>query len=59
MKINYDKIADVLYLVVKKGIIKKTIKMSDLLLVDADKKGNIVGIEILNASTQFASKNKR
>ena len=58
MKANYDKIADALYLKVKKGIVKKTIKMNDLLLVDADKKGNIVGIEILNVSSQFSSRNK-
>ncbi len=58
MKANYDKISDALYLSVKKGIVKKTIKMNDCLIVDADKKGNIVGIEILNASSQFSSKDK-
>ncbi len=59
MRANYDKIADALYLKVKKGVIKNTIKLKDLLLVDADKKGNIIGIEILNASSQFSAKNKK
>ena len=59
MKANYDKIADALYLRIKKGVVKHTIRMKDMLLVDADKKGNIIGIEILNASSQFSSKNKK
>jgi uncharacterized protein YuzE len=52
MKINYDKISDAIYLFLKKGKIKKTIKMEDRLIVDIDSKGNILGIEMLNASTQ-------
>ena len=58
MKVNYDKISDALYLHLKKGVVKETLKMSDILFVDSDKKGNILGIEILNASSQFKSKNK-
>jgi uncharacterized protein YuzE len=52
MKINYDKISDAIYFFLKKGKVKKTVKMDDRLIVDIDSKGNILGIEMLNASTQ-------
>lgn len=52
MKIQYDKIADAMYvcLGVKKKVVK-TIEVNDRLLVDMDKSGHIVGIEILDASS--------
>ena len=50
MKIEYDKEADALYLELSKNKIYNTREESDNFLVDVDKKGNIVGIEILNAS---------
>ncbi len=56
MKITHDKAADALYVTFKKGVVSHTVKLDDRLLVDTDKKGNIVGIEILNASTQIANK---
>jgi len=56
MKINYDKIADAMYIRLKKGDVKKTIKMKDRLLVDVDKNGNVLGMELLNASTQIPKK---
>ncbi|MFA6834393.1 MAG: DUF2283 domain-containing protein [Bacteroidaceae bacterium] len=52
MKVNYDKISDAIYFFLKKGKVKKTIKMDDRLIVDIDSKGNILGIEMLNASIQ-------
>lgn len=53
MKIQYDKIADAMYVYLgfKKKIVK-TIEINDSLLVDVDKKGEVVGIEILNISTR-------
>ena len=53
MKIQYDKIADAVYIYMKKGKIFKTIKMKDRLIVDTDKEGKILGLEILEASTQI------
>lgn len=50
MKIEYDKEADALYLELSKNKIYKTREESDNFLVDVDKKGNVVEIEILNAS---------
>lgn len=52
MKIQYDKIADAIYIYLKEGKIFKTIKMKDRLIVDTDKEGKIIGLEILGASSQ-------
>ncbi|PIP30168.1 hypothetical protein COX26_00125 [Candidatus Jorgensenbacteria bacterium CG23_combo_of_CG06-09_8_20_14_all_54_14] len=47
MRIEYDKEAQASYIYVRKGKPAKTIKLMDSLLVDLDKKNNLVGIEIL------------
>ena len=52
MKIQYDKLADAIYIYFKNGKISKTIKLKDQLLVDVDNRGKIVGLEILDASSQ-------
>lgn len=57
MIIEYDKIADAIYISLKKSKVDKTIKMKDRLLVDVDKKGNTIGIEILDVSHQLPKKN--
>ncbi len=56
MKINYDKIADAIYIEIKKGKIAKTKEVSDLVVHDLDEKGRILGIEILHASSLVSSK---
>ena len=56
MKINYDKIADAMYIYFNKAKVFKTVKMTDRLLVDLDKEGKILGIEILDASSQIKLK---
>ncbi len=56
MKIEYDKIADAMYIYLKKAKVFKTIKMQDRLIVDLDKKGNVIGIEVLEASSQMPKK---
>lgn len=52
MDIKYDKVADAVYVNVSKSKVAKTMEMSDRLNVDVDVAGNIVGIEILDASNQ-------
>jgi uncharacterized protein YuzE len=52
MDIQYDTIADAVYVSVGKGEIARTVKNSERFLVDVDKSGNVVGIEILDASSQ-------
>jgi uncharacterized protein YuzE len=56
MKITHDKNADALYITFRKGVITHTSKLRNHVIVDTDKNGNIIGIEILRASTQIANK---
>lgn len=48
MKISIDSKAGAAYIYLKKGSVHKTLEISSDLLVDLDKKGNALGIEILN-----------
>lgn len=56
MKITYDKIADAVYIYFKKAKIFKTVKMNGGVLVDTDKNGKTIGIEILDASSKISKK---
>ena len=56
MKVTYDKIADAMYIYFRKGKVAKTIKVKRGLLVDVDKKGGVLGIEILDVSRQIPKK---
>jgi len=56
MKISYDKIADAMYIYLRKGKAAKTIKVKPNLLIDVDKKGGVLGIEILDVSRQIPKK---
>lgn len=49
MKINYDPKSDSLFLELAKGVYERSKKISEDILVDYDKKGKILGIEILTA----------
>jgi uncharacterized protein YuzE len=59
MKITYDKIADAMYLYFHKSKVTKTIELSDRLIVDVDKLGRIIGLEVLDASKQFSANNSK
>ncbi|KKR79631.1 MAG: hypothetical protein UU24_C0005G0049 [Candidatus Nomurabacteria bacterium GW2011_GWA2_40_9] len=56
MKSTYDKIADALYITFQKGKVFNTLKLSDRMMVDLDKRGNTIGIEILDAKNQLSIK---
>ena len=56
MKILYDKGADALYLRLKTGRVSKTVKMKDRVIVDVDKAGGVLGVEILGVSKQISKK---
>lgn len=58
MKINYDKVADAVYFSVGAGKVASTREMDDRLVVDLDKAGNIVGFELLEASSQLDKRGK-
>ncbi|PIP31703.1 DUF2283 domain-containing protein [bacterium (Candidatus Gribaldobacteria) CG23_combo_of_CG06-09_8_20_14_all_37_87_8] len=56
MKIQYDKIADAMYIYFKKGAVAQTKKISNRVLLDLDKEGNVLGMELLVASSQMSKK---
>ena len=49
MEITYDKDADALYIEFRKGAFAKNRKIDDLTIIDLDSRGNMLGIEILDA----------
>lgn len=48
MQAKYDSKAKALYLTLKKGNVASTIKLKDDVVVDVDKSGNVLGVEVLN-----------
>ena len=59
MKITHDREADALYIKLKSGKVKKTIKNAANFLVDVDKSGGVIGIEVLNYSKTVPEKSER
>lgn len=57
MKIKYDKKIDALYLEFAKGKYSKSRKISGFILVDEDKEGKILGVEVLDASKNIQAFN--
>ena len=53
MKINYDPEVDILRIVFNDNAIEESDEDKPGIILDYDKKGNVVGIEILDASTQI------
>ncbi len=49
MKIKYDKQIDALYISLKKGKYHHTKKITDSILVDVSKTGEVLGLEVLDA----------
>tara|TARA_Y100000310_G_C20652306_1_gene800107 strand:+ start:951 stop:1160 length:210 start_codon:yes stop_codon:yes gene_type:complete len=56
MEISYDKDADVVYIEFKKGEFAKNKKVDDLTIIDLDSKGDLLGIEFLDASKRIPAK---
>ena len=59
MKVHYDKVADAMYIRLRTGKVKGTVKVNDRLMFDVDTKGNTLGIELLDASFQLTKKGVR
>ena len=53
MEITYDKEADAMYIEFRKGDFVKNKKIDDFTIIDLDKMGNILGIELLEASKKI------
>jgi uncharacterized protein YuzE len=54
MKVRYDEEADALYIGLRKGEYHKSDEIKEGFILDYDTDGNIVGIEILEASSNLA-----
>ena len=50
MRIHYSHEADALYIRLKENDINNTDEIADDIIMDYDKDGNVIGIEILSAS---------
>jgi uncharacterized protein YuzE len=59
MKIRYDSKVDVMYIKLAKGKYDNTRKVSDVILVDEDKNGKVLGIEILDATENIPAFNPK
>ncbi|MDO8504391.1 MAG: DUF2283 domain-containing protein [Candidatus Liptonbacteria bacterium] len=59
MQIKFDKVADAIYVKLKRGKAHKTIVRGDTFLIDLDKKGSVLGFEVLNYSKTQPKEEKR
>ncbi len=50
MRIQYDEEADAVYIELRKGVFSKNKKLDDFTIVDYDKEGNLLGMELLCVS---------
>ncbi|MBI4140213.1 DUF2283 domain-containing protein [Candidatus Woesearchaeota archaeon] len=53
MEITYDKQADAMYIEFRKGEFAKNKKIDDFTIIDLDKDGNLLGIELLDVSQRI------
>jgi len=51
--LNYDSKSDVLYIVARNGKEEEFVEIAPGINVELDEKGEVIGIEILNASSFF------
>lgn len=59
MKVRYDPKVDAVYIELAKGVYKESRKISDSIIVDEDKKGKVLGIEILDAKKNIKAFNPK
>jgi len=60
MRLEYDKEVDAAYIYlvysIRDGEAKKTVEINDNVIVDFNEKGQLIGIEVLNASEVLGKK---
>jgi uncharacterized protein YuzE len=54
MKIEYSREADALYVYFKEDFVAKSREIEDGIVIDFDDKGQIIGIEVLDAAQRFS-----
>jgi len=55
MRIIYDPLADAVSITIKKGKVAKTKEIDDNTILDYDKKGNVIGVELLFVKERIPS----
>lgn len=53
MNISYDNRVDAMYIKLKEGVFGRNAEIEEGIILDLSKKGELLGIEILNASSHF------
>lgn len=48
MKITMDPVANASYIELRKGVVARTVQLSETVLIDFSKSGEVLGIEILS-----------
>lgn len=54
MKIEYSKEADAIYVYFKEDFVASSREIEDGVVIDFDKKGQLIGIEVLDVSQRFS-----
>ena len=54
MKIEYDKEVDAVYIYLQQKEVAKTIELSEVVNVDLDEEGKLIGIEVLEATQRYS-----
>jgi len=54
MKIEYDREVDAVYIYLQQKQVVKTIELSDVVKIDLDEEGNLIGIEVLDATQRYS-----
>jgi uncharacterized protein YuzE len=54
MKIEYSKEADAIYVYFKEDFVASSKEIEDGVVIDFDKKGQLIGIEVLDVSQRFS-----
>lgn len=54
MKIEYDRKVDALYIRLQEKYVSRTVEIEDGLNLDLDEKGNLIGLEVLDATERYA-----
>lgn len=54
MKIEYDRDADAVYIYIRETEVGRTVEISDGVNADLDFNGNLIGIEIIDATQKYS-----
>lgn len=59
MRITYDREADALNIILKKGKVARTVEVAPEVLADLDRSGNLLSLEVIGAREKLGGENFR